>query len=274
MYRANDMSISEFLGIDGYQRAAEGYMSWQHLLFVSSLMVIMIVCAIILGRRCKNKSDKERNRVLIVSAFLINGFELFKIVTICVRNNNPMEWLYVLPLFLCSIQLIAIPIAAFSKGKLKAAALDFVMIFGILGAVMGTYFAGQNYACYPVISMDNVISGITHSISGFASLFIMLSGMASMKKKSIPATFGILGSFCVVAYVANILLDYNYMFLMAGDGTPYDILYNLVGGSPVLYPLGVVVLFLIYIGTYYYIYYAITHRKKATKGEKESATAA
>jgi hypothetical protein len=37
------------------------------------------------------------------------------------------------------------------------------------------------------------------------------------------------------------------MFLMQGDGTPYDILYNLVNGNPVLYPLGVVGLFFVYI---------------------------
>ena len=53
------------------------------------------------------------------------------------------------------------------------------------------------------------------------------------------------------------------MFLRAGDGTPYDILYNLVGGSPVLYPMSVVALFLVYIVIYYWVYFAIINRKKA-----------
>jgi uncharacterized membrane protein YwaF len=132
-----------------------------------------------------------------------------------------------------------------------------VCIFGLLGAVLGTYGAGQNYACYPVISLDNVASGLTHSISGFAALYILISGMASMKKKNIPITFAILLCFCVAAYTANICLDYNYMFLMAGDGTPYDIAFNLVGGNPVLYPLFVVFLFVIYIFAFYFIYYKI-----------------
>ena len=63
----------------------------------------------------------------------------------CFRGHDPLGWLYELPLFLCSIQLITIPLAAFTKGKIKEASLDFVLIFGILGAVFGTYFAGQNY---------------------------------------------------------------------------------------------------------------------------------
>ena len=255
--------MREFFGFGGYTREAEGYMSWQHLLFVTLLMLVMIGLAVFLGVRNKDKELNKKNKVLIWSAFLIDGFEIFKIILVCFRAKDPLGWLYDLPLFLCSIQLITIPVAAFCKGRIKEAALDFVMIFGILGAVLGTYGAGQNYGCYPVLSFDNVVSGITHSISGFASLYIIISGMASMKKKNIPITFGILLSFCVLSYVANVLLDYNYMFLMRGDGTPYDIFYNLVNGNKVIYPIIVVSLFIVYISVFYLVFMAI--RKKKNK---------
>ena len=55
---------------------------------------------------------------------------------------------------------------------------------------------------------------------------------------------------------------YNYMFLMRGDGTPYDILYNLVNGNKVIYPLGVWALFLVYIFVFYSIYFFITKKQK------------
>jgi len=254
--------MREFFGFGGYTRPAEGYMSWQHLTFVTSLMVVMITLAVLLGVKNKHKEEKQKNKVLIVSAIAIDALELFKIVLLCFRAKNPMDWLYNLPLFLCSIQLITIPLAAFAKGKLREAALDFVSIFGMLGAVLGTYAAGNNYGSYPVLSFDNVVSGLTHCISGFCALYILISGMASMKKSDIPITFAILLSFCVAAYIANVLVDYNYMFLMAGDGTPYDILYNLVGGHKVFYPLSVVVLFLLYIAAFYQIFY---FTKKKTK---------
>ena len=86
--------------------------------------------------------------------------------------------------------------------------------------------------------------------------------MASMKKKNMPITFAILVFFCAAAYIADILIPYNYMFMIRGDGTPYDVLYNLVGGSPVLYPLGVVALFLVYIALFYWIYYLVARKKK------------
>ena len=255
--------MKEFLGFGGYARTPEGYLSWQHLAFVTGLMVIMVAAAWLLGRKNRLCREDVKNKVLIWSAFLIDGIELFKIVVMCLRGADPMGWLYNLPLFLCSIQLITIPMAAFCKGRIREASMDFVMIFGVLGAVLGTYGAGQNYGSYPVLSLDNVASGITHSISGFCALYIAFSGLVSMKRKNIGICFGILVGFCVMAYAANCLLDYNYMFLRAGDGTPYDILYNLLGGHPVLYPAGVVGLFLVYISLFYTVYFLVARKKAA-----------
>lgn len=260
--------MKEFFGFGGYTRTPEGFLSWQHLTFVGLLLATMVFLAVILGKRNRDKPLKDKNKVLIASALLIDGFEILKIVVLCMRGESLEPVLYNLPLFLCSIQLIAIPLAAFTKGKIKEAAMDFVCIFGILGAVFGTIGAGQNYNAYPVLSMDNVVSGITHSISGFASLYILISKMASMKKKSIHITFSILLVFCVAAYIANVTIPYNYMFLMAGDGTPYDILYNLVNGNKVLYPLLVVLLFVVYILLFYFVFYLLG--KKKSKNENKS----
>ena len=98
----------------------------------------------------------------------------------------------------------------------------------------------------------------------------MIAGLAGMKKSNMGITFGILFVFCIAAYIANVTIPYNYMFLMAGDGTPYDILYNLVGGSKVFYPLGVVLLFVLYIIVFYWIHYLACRKKEAVK-EPETA---
>ncbi len=255
------MSLKEFFGFGGYMRDAEGYMSWQHLTFVTSLMAIMIALSVLLGLKNRNRDIAVKNKVLIIAAILIDALELFKIVLFCFRGKDPMGWIYDLPLFLCSIQLVTIPLAAFSKGRIKEASLDFVTIFGVLGAVLGTYAAGNNYAAYPVISVDNVVSGITHCISGFSALYIMISGMASMKKNNVIITACILGAFCIMAYIANIFTNANYMFLLRGDGTPYDIVFNLVGGNPIIYPICVVLLFVVYIIAFYNIYYLFKKEK-------------
>lgn len=249
-----------------YGRPAEGFLSWQHIVFVSTFVVAAIALAIILGKRNRCASIADKNKALIWAAILIDSFEIAKIIIGSI--DNPTYWRICLPLFLCSIQLITIPLAAFSRGRVKEAALDFVLIFGPLGGILGTMGAAQNYNAYPVLSWPNFVSATTHCISLFAGLYIAISGMSSMKKKNIPASFGILGFFVVAAYIANITLDYNYMFLMNHDGTPYVIFYNLVGGHPVLYPVVVVGLFVVYIVLFNVIYNAI--KSKSVKATKEA----
>lgn len=263
--------MKEFFGIGGYTRVPEGYLSPQHLIFVSLLLVTMVALAVLLGLRNRGRGERERNRVLIWTAILMDTVEIVKIAIMCYRSDDPTTWTNHLPLFLCSIQLITIPLAAFAKGRVREAALDFVLIFGLLGAILGTVGAGQNYNAYPVLSLDNVASGVTHCISGFASLYIALAGMAGMKKRNTWITFTILGVFCVAAYIANVTLDTNYMFLVQGDGTPYDILYNLVGGHSVLYPVLVVVLFLIYISAFYGVFFLLRRRQGSKTAVAHSA---
>ena len=255
--------MREFFGFGGYTRTPEGAYSWQHLLFVGTTIALMIGLAILFGVRNRHKDEKTKNKVLVISAFLIDGFEIFKIVLMCIRGHNALGWLTLLPLFLCSIQLITIPLAAFSKGRIKEASLDFVFVFGILGAIAGTIGAAQNYGTYPVLSFDNVVSAITHSISGFCSLYIVIAGMESMKKENIWILFAILGGFIVLAFIANALIPYNYMFLRSDDGTPYFIITKLVNGNKVLYPIGVILLFVLYVFIFYLIYYLI--KKKTNK---------
>ena len=259
--------MKEFFGIGGYTRAPEGFLSWQHITVTLVYLSLMIILAVILGLKNAKKSPKEQNRVLIAAALLIDGFELFKIGLLGYRGGDLLDAvLHNLPLFFCSIMLIALPLAAFTNGRIKEAAIDFVGIFGICAAIFGIIGAGQNYNAYPTLGFDNVVSGITHSISGFGSLYVLITGMAKMKKRNIGINVGILAIFSIMAYIANITIPYNYMFLMTPDGTPYTIFYNLVNGHPVFYPLIVIMLFVVYIVIFYGAYW-LWAKKKTQKEE-------
>ena len=116
--------LKEFCGFGGYSREAAGAYSWQHLTFVSTFVAIMFALGILIGLYYKKHPDKNKNVPLIWAAILIDVFELAKIVICCVRSElGDAHWynslLLDLPLFLCSIQLITLPLAAFTKGRLK-----------------------------------------------------------------------------------------------------------------------------------------------------------
>ena len=56
--------MKEFFGFGGYQRPAEGYFSWQHLLFVTICVTIMAVLAVILGLANRKKTLAQKNKAL------------------------------------------------------------------------------------------------------------------------------------------------------------------------------------------------------------------
>ena len=256
--------FKEFFGYGGYTRVPEGAYSWQHLLFVGIVTIVMIGLAVYLGLRNKNKDEATKNKVLVWAAILIDGFELLKLIIFATRAHSIATLRTNLPLFLCSIQLITIPVAAFSKGRIKEAAMDFVVLFGILGGIAGTIGAAQNYNAYPVLAFDNVVSAITHNISAFSGLYIIISGLLTLKKENIWIVASILLTFIVLALLFNKILDYNYMFLRNHDGTPYVIFYNMVNGNKILYPIIVVLAFFAYGALFYLIYHLIKKQKKAS----------
>lgn len=254
--------MAEFFGFGGALGEPEGYLSWQHLTFVLSMNLIMIALAIIFGLRNRKKDEKTKNLPLVIAAIVIDGFEIFKFVIECINGGGLEPLLYDLPLFLCSIQLFALPFAAFGKGRVRELGLDFVFIFGLLCSLTGTIGAGNDYGTYPVLYYHNVCSAITHCASGFGCLYVGIAGLKSMKKENIWIELVIFTVFCLIAYFANILIGYNYMFLVRGDGTPYDIFYNWVDGNQILYPVLVVGTLLIYILAFYGIHALIFRRKK------------
>lgn len=246
----------------------EGAYSWQHLLHVSISLAIAIVLAIVLGKKNRNKSLQEKNKVLIWTALLMHTVETFRIAVGIGASSDGMSWLWELPFFLCSMQFITVPLAALGKGKLKEAALDYVFVFGFLSCTFGTFAAVHFYNTYPVLSYYNICSNITHTAAGFAALYIVISGMQSMKKKTMFWVMGILLAVCAIALVINATGNYNYMFLKRDDGTPYVLYYNLVNGNPVLYPMLVIGTFLVYIVVFYAVYHAIVKRINKNKSKK------
>lgn len=248
-------ALREFFGPE-YAREPEGWLSPTHLIFITCLVGLAVALAIVLGRRYRNVEEKQKLRVLKYAAILMDGLELFKIIVYMIRDHDWTTVLSNLPLFLCSVNLIALPIAAFGKGKIRDGALDFALIFGMFGCLLGTYLGTNIYGEAPIFSFHPMVSATTHAISGFSSVYIGVSGLRRMKKSSIRIALLILGCFMAAALLANAAMwntywEHNYMFISNDAGTPLSIVTGIVGGNQIFYTLFVVALYYLYMLMFY-----------------------
>lgn len=121
----------------------DGLFSWQHLVVCAIALSVMIFLGVFLGIRGYRKNvTLKRNKVLIWAACLIWVGEFSKFVVVVITSG----WsglLDVLPLFLCSLQLITLPLVCLTKGKFQQAMADIILVFGIVGALTGTLLATE-----------------------------------------------------------------------------------------------------------------------------------
>lgn len=231
-------------------REPEGWFSPAHLIYVSIMIAITVWLAVWLGRKYREKDLKSKTKVLGFAAVTMIACELFKIVLFCVKDQTIATVRDNLPLWLCSIVLFSLPIAAFGKGRAREGASDFTFCFGMLCAIAGTYLAGNYFNGSPVISFSVNMSVTTHCISGFSALYIGAAELWSLKKKNIWISFAILGGFEALALVTNLINDPhqdNYMFFRESDGTPFSIVETIVGGNQILYTAFVMALYFVYL---------------------------
>lgn len=233
-------------------RTPEGYMSLEHILSVTITLIVFIAFAIILGIKIKNNS-KAINIVLVVSAILMIGLYIGRFSDVLYRNfvyykdTNSLATeegvklffsniVNNLPLFLCDMAIIAIPICAFTKGRVRTIFADFLGIWGIPMGFIGTYLAGNVYPSNCIISFGALTSLFIHVIPAFVSLFIFVVGLNTMERRNMYYVIGMFVGFMffvlIYDYIFNPLFDANFMFFFRGDGTPFDLYLLLVGVKP------------------------------------------
>ena len=266
------------------ERAVDGMFSRAHLFTVTFILVHLVAIALYLGFKYKN-NPKAISTVLKVSAFIMiflyiaeltDGF-VGQFVEKGLRLDSQEGWLKFLgsivncvPLYLCDIAIFAIPIIAFSKGKIKTVLSDFLAIWGIPMGVIGTYLAGNVFAVKPVFSFDGFLCIFIHVVPAAVTVFLYATGLASLKRENVWRVlvffFGFSTFTLIYDYIFNGLFDTNFMFFFKGDGTPFDMFRPYVP-LPV-YQIIVFSLYAAYILAFYGVFFLIKNKidkKKANK---------
>ena len=254
-------------------RQPAGLFSVSHLLTVTLTLAAFLALAVFLGKKFK-EDVKKQNLVLLISGIAIVAVQLSKNIWLLCETDNFWDCLIGnWPLYFCDIPIYVIPLAALTKGRFRQWCLDFLAICGLLMGFMGNYFAGNLYPSHAIVSFSVFNALVNHCISAFAALFIWVSGLNKMEKRDIPYVIGILFTFMTIALIMDYTLQKNFMFFFSGDGTPFTLFHDMVGGNKIAYQIIIYILQCGYMGLFYAVYYLVL-RIKAKQKEKEVNEAA
>ena len=249
-------------------RQGDALFSWQHLLSVTLTLAVFFFLAVWLGRKFK-ENKKGQNVTLLIAGIVIVLNQIGKITYLAWGTENLWETLVGnAPLYLCDMTIFVLPLAALTRGRFRDWCLDFVAIWGLLMAIFGTYLAGNIYPAHAAISFGALNSLLCHAVSGFAALFIFVTGLNKMEKRNIPFVVGILLVFMTTALIVDYVDGHNFMFFFHGDGTPFTLFdqYLSFGLKPI-YQAWIYILQCGYMVGFYFAYYgiktAIEKKKKA-----------
>lgn len=252
----------------------EPYFSKAHIFAVTFFLVHIIVLAIYLGRKYKN-NPKAIEIVLKISAFIMIAMYIFEITDNIAHQfvikkltlDTAEGWktfaghiINNAPLYLCDFSIFVIPIIAFSKGKVRAIASDFMAIWGIPMGIIGTYLAGNIFGRVPVMSFDGLLAIFLHVIPAGVTVFLYVTKIATLEKKNAFLTTVIFMAFMLFVLLYDNIFGIwykgvNFMFFYSGDGTPFDLFRPYVP-LPV-YQIIVYTLYASYMILFYLAYYGI-----------------
>lgn len=131
---------------------------------------------------------------------------------------------YTLPLYLCSLFWILLPVGVFSKpGFVKQMALANVATTGLLSGLMG-YILNYHIDVYPIFSFVGVRTLLYHALMIFGAVLLWTSGYYKPKAGDQWRGFIPILVLLVPALILNARYGYDYAYTAGGLGTPITIL--------------------------------------------------
>ena len=223
------------------------------------MICIAILSVIVLSVVFYKKSQKSKNILLTILVSILLFFEIVsRIVNLVICTNfswqNILEIL--LPMHICSVAVVTLIIAYFSKNKLL---INFSTVLGIL--------ATSIFLLYPAVGINRThvsftcLYSIISHVTGFVVVCLLINlGYAKFILKDIWQNYVCF----VIMFGYGALLDFvilpgsDYMYLLndpleLGLGFPYHIVYGAI--------------LTIYIFTFYFVTFVVDKIKKCKQND-------
>lgn len=190
------------------------------------MALLLLALAIILAlRKLKGLSPKMQQRWLYISAIAVPLLELTHVIWLYTAGNS--DWVKLLPLHLCGMQVFFIPLAVFTK---KACFQEYIFCTSILGGIFASIFLVGVADTYPFWHYQTIQTLLYHGLLTFVPIALIVTGQYTPNVRNFPKVLGLF--LCVAPVAAFIDFTYgeNYMFLMeAPGGTPFSFVFEHFG---------------------------------------------
>ena len=200
-------------------------------LFIA-VFAVFILLLVIASLILRGKSEKTKRAVLIAACMVtLIGFVAYKYCLSLDRDYNLItaemggfNWWGELPLQMCNINMLLIPIAVLKK---KRSLMCFGFFLGPLGAMMALAMPGNGFDGYSLLLPRMLGYYGTHFMIVIEGLAIVTFGLLRPKLRDLPRTIitALLITFAV--FIINMLLRWsglhpraNYFFSVETEGNP------------------------------------------------------
>ena len=201
-------------------------------------IALLVVSSLLL----KNKPEKTRRTVLAVACIITAvGFFVYKYFLsidveydqVAYASMGGFNWWGELPLHMCNINMILIPIAVWRKNR---SLMSFNFFTGTLGATMALMMPSMGFAGYPLFMPRLIGFWGTHFMVLIESIALITYGLYKPAFKDVPKTLLtiVIVAFCIFLidlFIRTTGLNprANYFFAMETEGNPVlNIFHNLV----------------------------------------------
>lgn len=211
----------------------------------AAFILLLIVASLLLRR----KSERTRQTVLIVTClvmlavFFVYKYYLWKDAEydVITAGMGGFNWWGELPLQLCNINMILIPIAVATKNR---ALQSFCFFVGPLGAMMALAMPGNGFDGYSILLPRMLGYYSTHFMVVVEGLALATFGLYRPKFRDLPRSIVAIILIALVIFGINMLLRVtglhpkaNYFFSVETEGNPVLEMFHSLIPVPFLYEL-------------------------------------
>ena len=220
---------------------------------------LFLLLLIVSGLLLRGKSERTK-KIVLVAACVVTfiGFFVYKYFLSmdaefheATAAMGGFNWWGELPLQLCNINMILIPIAVLTN---RRALMSFAFFVGPLGALMALVMPGTGFDGYSILLPRMLGYYGTHFMVIIEALALAVFGLYRPRFRDLPGTIAALLLVSLAVFGVNVLLRLtglhpkaNYFFSMETEGNPVlDLFYSRIP-YPWLYELPAILVLLPYM---------------------------